>query len=63
MCCVGRRDGTNLRVVQHRLLHDGADLQLALGEHDCGPSGEEIGRGLNSERGCGCGSGSGFDVM
>ena len=28
-------DGTNLRVVQHRLLHDGAYLQLAFGEHDC----------------------------
>jgi hypothetical protein len=28
-------DGTNLRVVQHRLLHNGAYLQLAFGEHDC----------------------------
>ena len=28
-------DGTNLRVVQHRFLHNGAYLQLAFGEHDC----------------------------
>jgi hypothetical protein len=40
----GVGSGTNLGVVLHRLVHDGADLQLAFGEH--GRCASVLGRGF-----------------